>query len=255
MNNNEKKQKKEPSSALHKTLTIVGIVLCVILIPMLIANCTLIIKSIVNKDEVPNIGGITPLIVMSDSMYPEIKGGDIIIVKSVDPEDIEVGDVIAFFDPKGGTSVVTHRVEEIYVEEDVIYFKTKGDANNTGDKDDVPAANLVGEYTDIRIAGMGSVAMFMQTTPGLIVCVVVPLLLLIGYDMIRRKIYEKNNGKDVDALMAELEALKAEKAKQEAGGATEGATESTAEDTAEDITEAAAEPEVQSEPETEKPEE
>ena len=68
---------KEPTSKLHKTLTIVGIVLCVILVPMLIVNCTLIIKSFVNKDEVPNIGGLMPLIVLTDSMYPDIKSGDI----------------------------------------------------------------------------------------------------------------------------------------------------------------------------------
>ena len=66
----------------NKTLTIIGIVLCVILVPMLIINCTLIFKSFINKDEVPNIGGIMPLIVLTDSMYPDIKSGDIIVTIS-----------------------------------------------------------------------------------------------------------------------------------------------------------------------------
>ena len=34
-----------------------------------------------------------------------------------------------------------------------------------------------------------------------------------GYDVIRRRIYEKSKGDDMAALMAELEALKAEKEK------------------------------------------
>ena len=62
---------------------------------------------------------------------------------------------------------------------------------------------------------MGSVAMFMQTTTGLIVCVVLPLILLVGYDIIRRRRFEKRNQQDTAALLAELEALKAEKASKE----------------------------------------
>jgi len=48
----------------------------------------------------------------------------------------------------------------------------------------------------------------MQTTPGLIVCVVVPIILLVGYDILRRKLSEKNQTDDVDALRAELEQLR-----------------------------------------------
>ena len=62
---------------------------------------------------------------------------------------------------------------------------------------------------------MGNVAMFMQTTPGLILCVVCPVLLMVGYDMLRRKKYEKAKQQDTDALLAELEALRALKAEKE----------------------------------------
>ena len=214
-----KAPEKEKTTLLHKILTVVGIVLCVILLPILIINITLIIKSYTSPDEVPTIGGWAPLIVLTDSMKggeANINGGDLIFVKSGAPEEVAVGDVIAFFDPasKSG-SILTHRVVRVETAEDgSLEFITKGDANNTEDKDAVPEANLVGEY-QFRIAGAGTVAMFMQTTKGLIVCVVIPLVLLIGYDMVRRKLYEKSKKKDTDALLAELEALKAEKAKQE----------------------------------------
>lgn len=214
-----KAPEKEKTTPLHKILTVVGIVLCVILLPILIINITLIIKSYTSPDEVPTIGGWAPLIVLTDSMKggeANINGGDLIFVKSGAPEEVAVGDVIAFFDPasKSG-SILTHRVVRVETAEDgSLEFITKGDANNTEDKDAVPEANLVGEY-QFRIAGAGTVAMFMQTTEGLIVCVVIPLVLLIGYDMVRRKLYEKSKKKDADALLAELEALKAEKAKQE----------------------------------------
>ena len=204
---------KEKTTATHKVLTIVGIVLCIILIPILVINVTLIAKSYINKDEVPSIGGTLPLIVLTDSMYPEIKSGDLIICNTIDAKDVKVGDIISFFDPAGnGTSTVTHRVMEIIEEDGEIKFLTKGDFNNTEDKDPVPADKLVGIYK-FRIAGAGNVALFMQSTTGLVVCVVLPIILLVGYDIIRRRIYEKNNKSDTDALLAELEALKAEKAK------------------------------------------
>lgn len=222
---------KDNSLKLHKALTIVGWVLCIILVPMLIINCTLIVKSWINKDEVPSIGGIMPLIVLTDSMYPDIKSGDIIICKQVDAETIVVGDDISFFDPAGnGSSIVTHRVIEVIVEEDgTIFFRTKGINNNTEDRLSVPAGKLVGKYTGTRFAYAGNIALFMQTTPGLIVCVVVPIVLLVGYDMLRRKMYEKNKGNDMAALMAELEALKAANAAKEQ--ATDEPTEPSTEPT------------------------
>jgi signal peptidase len=216
------KEPQEQPTKLHKALTIVGIVLCVILIPMLIINCTLIIKSFINKDEVPNIGGVLPLIVLTDSMADEIMSGDIIICQQTDPETIAVGDDIAFFDPAGnGSSIVTHRVIEIVEEDGQKYFRTKGINNNTEDRVLVPMDKLVGKYIDVRLPGAGHIALFMQSTPGLIVCVVVPIILLVGYDMIRRRMYEKSKGNDMETLMAELEALKAAKAEEATAPAAE----------------------------------
>ncbi len=207
--------KKEKTSHSHKIFTIIGIILCIILIPILVINITLIVKSYTNKDEVPKIGGFCPLIVLTGSMEPEISSGDLIIVKQIDGADVKENDVIAFFDPDGnGQSILTHRVVGITEKDGQTAFYTKGDANNTDDRLPVTADKLVGSYK-FRIRGMGNVAMFMQTTTGLIVCVVLPLILLVGYDIIRRRHFEKRNQQDTAALLAELEALKAEKASKE----------------------------------------
>lgn len=200
-------------SVIHNVLTVFGSVLCIILIPILIINCTLIIKSYANKDAVPSFGSFIPLIVLTDSMYPDIESGDLIICRQTDAEKIQIGDVISFYDPAGnGTSIVTHKVVEILEENDELSFITRGIANNTNDAKPVPADKLVGIYGS-RIAGAGNIAMFMQTTQGLILCVLFPIILLVAYDIIRRRIYEKSKQDDTDALMAELEALRAEKAK------------------------------------------
>ena len=181
--NKEKKQGKAGS--------IIGIVLCVLLVPILLINVTMIVKGLVNPGKVPSIGGYSPLIVLTDSMYPGIKSGDLIIVKSADAEDIKVGDVISFFDPdSSGTSVVTHRVVELLNENGKLSFRTKGDANNTEDETPVPAENLVGLYRS-KINGAGNVAMFLQSTPGLIVCIGIPLVILVGAELLRSRKYEK----------------------------------------------------------------
>ncbi len=194
----------------HKILSIVGIVLCVILIPILIVNCTMLVKGWVNKDKVPDFAGVMPLIVYTDSMSGIFEMGDLIICKTVDAAEVKKNDIISFFDPAGnGTSVVTHRVIDIVTDEEGNRsFITKGDANNIQDRDPVPAEKLVARYTGISIPNAGHVALFMQTTPGLIVCVFVPLVLLVGYDIIRRKIYEKKHREDKDQLLAELEELR-----------------------------------------------
>lgn len=211
-------QTKEKATTLHKVLTVIGTVLCIILIPILIINCILIVKSF-TSDDVPNVAGTLPLIVLTDSMYPVIESGDLIICHTEEPENIQVGDVIAFFDPAGnGSSIVTHRVIEVTEKNGEIAWRTKGDNNNTEDRLPVVASKLVAVYEGPRLAGFGNVALFMQSTPGLIICVVCPILLLVGYDMLRRRLYEKSNQKDTDQLMAELEELrrlKAEKEKQE----------------------------------------
>ncbi len=206
---------KSKTSGNNKVLTIVGTILCVILLPVLLINITLIAKSYLNADEVPSVGGKFPMIVLTDSMYPVIESGDLIICNTAEADEIKVDDVISFYDPMGsGTSVVTHRVMEIVTESGEIEFRTKGDNNNAEDTALVPAENLIGIYQS-RIPKVGHVAMFMQTTPGLIVCCVCPILLLVGVDMLRRRKLEKAQKQDTDALLAELEALRAMKAEKE----------------------------------------
>ena len=223
--------KEKTVSKTQKVLTAIGIALCVILIPILIVNCTLIVKSFLNKDEVPDFGGYLPLIVLTDSMYPDIKSGDLIICKTIDPNDVKKDMVISFFDTEGtGTAVVTHKVVEVIEQDGKRSFRTAGINNNTEDRLPVPAENLVGEYTEIRFGGVGNVALFMQTTAGLVICVLVPIVLFVGYDLIRSRKYEKTKNDDVAALMAELEALKAANAQKDGADAEAHATEAPAPD-------------------------
>ena len=137
-------------------------------------------------------------------------GGDVIIVHAIEGKDIEEDFVIAFFDPASKTNaVLTHRVTDIEERDGVLYFETKGDANNDKDKLWVAETAVIGVWKGFRIPILGHIAMFMQTTGGLLVCVLVPLVLFFGYDAYRRKKTDKTQKDDVEALKHELEALRA----------------------------------------------
>jgi len=206
---------KAASTAGHKAGNVIGIILCVILVPVLLVNVTLVICSLVRPDRVPSIGGYFPLVILTDSMYPDLKSGDLLICRRAEPEDIAVGDVISFFDPAGnGTSVVTHRVVEVTQENGSLAWRTKGDANNVEDAALVPAENLEGIYSS-HIRGLGNIVLFMQTTPGLILCVICPIVLLVGYDVIRRRMYEETRKQDTEALLRELEELRSKSEAEE----------------------------------------
>ena len=211
-----KEQTKEGNSTANRIWTVIGVILCIILLPILIINCTLLIKGYTNDGEVPTIGGIFPMIVLTDSMSGTFESGDLIICHTADPNEVQAGDVICYYDPVGnGITTVTHRVKEITTDSNgELAWITQGDANNTEDSMPVPAKNLVGIYR-MHLTGVGNVAMFMQTTPGLILCVGVPVVLLVGYDLIRRRSYEKKAQEDTDALREELEMLRAEKKRSE----------------------------------------
>lgn len=169
----------------RRVVMVVGIVLCVILVPILICNVILMVKGAANPNEVPSIFGIAPYYVMTDSMAPYFDGGDLIFIHKVAADDIAIDDVIAFFDPLSTEQeMVAHRVKDIFVDQQGnIDFVTQGDANNIVDIVTVPATNVVGKYV-LRMRGMGRVAMFIQSTPGVIVCVSVPLLFLVGGELV-----------------------------------------------------------------------
>jgi len=94
---------------------------------------------------VPRLSGVRFGTVLSDSMRPGMTTGDMIIVRSVEPAQIEVGDVILFRSAADPGARVAHRVVEIVDSGGTPAFVTKGDANQVADRSPVPAARVLGE--------------------------------------------------------------------------------------------------------------
>ena len=184
--------------------TIFGIILCIILIPALVVNITLIVKSFLYPEEVPSFMGYKPFIVLTGSMEPVFYSGDLVMVKEVEADSLQVGDVIAF---REGTAVITHRIVQVEGEGKDLRFTTKGDNNNVNDRRPVTVEQLEGVYL-YRISKLGNFAMFMQTPVGMALFIALPLLSFILYDILRRTLFERKKAQRTKELEAELESMR-----------------------------------------------
>lgn len=95
----------------------------------------------------------------------------------MDPSIIKEGDIITY--KINNSTYVTHRVIEVFNNANNLYFKTKGDANNTMDKEAVAADSLVGKVF-LRIPKLGYFTDFVTTPPGFILLLIIPSIILLS---------------------------------------------------------------------------
>lgn len=106
--------------------------------------------------------GFTPYSILSPSMTPQYRAGDLVYVWKTPPEDIREGDVITYV-ANEDLVLVTHRVEEIDRENSRIY--TKGDANQSRDAAPVRYENVVG-VVKFSLPKLGYVSSYLTSESG-----------------------------------------------------------------------------------------
>lgn len=191
------------NSYIRKISKIIGVVICIILVLIFIMNVTIIIKSYMNPNKVIDFFGMKPFIVRTSSMEGTIDGGDLIVTKSVDPSELEVGDIISY---KMEQSIITHRIIERTEIDGEPAFVTKGDANNTADDEPVTFKQVESVYL-FRLPKMGSLAIYMQTPVGMLVFIGIPLCCFILFDIIKRKRQNEKEKAKENEMLAELDRL------------------------------------------------
>lgn len=77
------------------------------------------------------LGGVRVFNIISESMIPKYNIGDVLVVKSIEPQNIKVGDDIAYIGQEStfNQKIVTHQVIKIDYENGEYIFHTKGIAN------------------------------------------------------------------------------------------------------------------------------
>jgi len=209
--------------------TIINVILVIAII--LAAVCTYVSFVSTSGSGVPSILGVRIFSIQTESMYPTMMPGDLIIGKAVkDPGDLRIDDVITYWTVINGERVLnTHRIHGIYDGGGFLIFETKGDANTAVDALTVHEREIVAQWTEIRIGGLGKVFDYLQTSTGFLLVVVVPVFIfflfhlvqffrtLFEYQNVKNRIkYEQERGRAEDLIAEQQAAQAAARAQMEA---------------------------------------
>ena len=201
---------------------------------------TILVFASARNGGIPNLFGIMPMSVQSDSMSPTFNKGDMIIVKEIDDlYTLKKDDVITFYTIVDGSRIInTHRIVEINENEGSRSFITRGDANSVDDNLPVGAADIIGKWSGTRLKGIGSFFDFLQTKTGFFVCVIIPIALFFIFELYKFIVTliaakKEAAGPELDEEEIKRKAVEEYLAKQaaEKAEATSEATSEKAEDT------------------------
>lgn len=183
-----------------------------------------------------DIFGYKFFVVLSDSMKASgINSGDIVIIREdANLENYQAGDIIAYTsqDAANYGETVTHMIRSRTEVDGVTAYITYGTTTGTNDPTPVKCYFVLGKCV-AKLAYIGTFFQFLKTTPGYVICILIPFLALILYYGIKsiglfRK-YKKEQQAEMDKerqkleeerqqsleLMKELQALKEQLASQQ----------------------------------------
>lgn len=150
-----------------------------------------------NESRSPLFGAY---VIISESMIPNIKVYDAVVTMRVKEDKIKVDDIITFISKNIETAgtPITHRVVGIVTTSNgEVAYRTKGDNNNTPDSSLILHSEMVGKVL-FRIPKIGYIQTFMTHSSGWLFIVVIPCLLIVGFDVFKLIKAVANKGKDND---------------------------------------------------------
>ena len=163
-----------------------------------------------------NLFGYKAFIVLSDSMKAtDFDAGDLVLVKEVDCSTLKEGDIIAYTSQNTSNygETVTHKIRKLTTDANgEPGFVTYGTTTDTDDETIVTYPYVLGKYQS-HIPKIGTFFQFLKTTPGYIVCILIPFLLLILLEGIRCiRLFRKYKAEQQAELQAERDKIEADRA-------------------------------------------
>lgn len=176
---------------------------------------TIISVSTFNRAD-RNLFGYKAFIVLSDSMSKtDFGAGDLVLVKEVDPSTLKEGDIIAYTSQSTESygETVTHKIRSLATDANgEPGFITYGTTNDTDDATIVTYPYVIGKYST-HIPKVGAFFQFLKTTPGYIICILMPFLLLILLEGIRCiRLFKQYKAEQQAELQAERDKIAADRA-------------------------------------------
>lgn len=153
--------------------------------------------------------GYKTYVVASDSMNPVLKKGDVIVIEDIDYDKIEIDDIITYQGLVGDVKdkVITHKVIDIFYEEDVRVLRTRGINNKIIDPN-VYEKQVYGKYL-CRLGLISFVNKIISDKIGFILFIVIPLGVLVILEIVnmKKEIKRKELEKLVKCQLDELKKI------------------------------------------------
>lgn len=209
--------------------TVLLAVLCVILIPLLAVNITLIVKGALYPDELTDVFNIAPVAIDNTYMEGENEGcfneGALVFIKTFDTDEerqaVKQGDVVAFrwLEDDGSVNFTVYRILGVTRDEETgLITSVSVRADNVPEGEGTaPIPVEIGDVVGIlngSVDHLGAFAMFLMQPLGVLLFVGVPVVIYVVVDIIRITIHnrkvrkaESDELRDKDEEIARLRAL------------------------------------------------
>ncbi len=151
---------------------------------------------------IPFLNQYNTFSIQTNSMEPVINVGDVVITKTIDPEGIEIGDIIAFnvdISNDGKDDVVVHYIDEIKIHNNQLIFKTKPHISDEQDSWTIEEHDIIGIYM-YQINSIGRILLFAQSWVGRVVILVDIIIISVVYDILFGKKKPKESTEEIEEI-------------------------------------------------------
>lgn len=204
----------------NKALKIIGNILYYMLVVLVLLILLVVLLQRVTHNNA-SIGGIRIFNIVTESMVPEYKVGDILISKSIDPSKIEIGDDVVYMGEVGSFQgkIITHRVIDIEKDGDNYKFHTKGIANEYEDPAVVSEDQIYGTII-YKTHILSFISKIINNLYGFYFLIFMPLAVLIIVKIVKihREKYEENDDDEDEKNVKDTDDNSENKGKEEENG-------------------------------------
>lgn len=199
-----------------KALNVIRSIIVWIIVIFAVCMMAFTIISVTTFDKADrSLFGYRAFIALSDSMSAtDFNAGDLVLVKEVDCSTLKEGDIIAYTsqNTENYGETVTHKIRSLTTDENGNPgFITYGTTTDTDDETIVTYEYVLGKYSS-HIPKVGTFFKFLKTTPGYIICILVPFLILIALEGIHCvRLFKKYKAEQKAEIAAEKEKIEAER--------------------------------------------
>ena len=152
-----------------------------IFLVIILYNVVLLYMSYIDKFDTPSFYIYKAYLISTESMEPELKKGDAIIIKKVAEDQLRVNDIVTF---KINGEIITHRIVRIDEVNSEKFYITKGDNNNVEDSDELRFSDIEGKQI-IKIPHLGNIVAGLKN--GIVIIFVVLIALIMYLNRIEMK--------------------------------------------------------------------